>query len=184
MTLRTTGGRTATLLRTAGALALATTLVAGCQTGGPQRSARPAYADPQTTGSVTAAQPSLKATADLAKRWKKRPSDAKVALAYAAHLRALGSDGPALDVLRETLRHTPDDPRLLAETGKLLARSGEPGEAERVLAKAISVGVRDWRVHSAHGAVLDQLEGRRRRSRRPSRCSAFSSWADLIPGQS
>lgn len=110
--------------------------------------------DNLTTGSVAA--PSIKETASAGKKWEADPGNAKLGIAYARQLQALGQNYEALKVLEEVVRRNPDDIQLDIYYGKQLAQHGRAGEAVRVLEKVAAAGKADWKTQSALGSALDQ----------------------------
>jgi Flp pilus assembly protein TadD len=129
-------------------LALATGLSA-CKT---TRSA--SGADPMTTGSVTSAGPSLKATARAAKVWKADMSNIRAGLAYARQLEALEQTGSQLAVLKKLVSYHPKDMGLRAYYGRALLKGGRHVQAEGVFRAMITAGQRDWKTYNALGSAL------------------------------
>ena len=133
-------------------LALAASLLAGCQS-----------RDPTTTGSVSFGAPSgseadlRRQSADLGPRVQANPGNPDLALEYARILRALGQTNQALAVLQQAALRTPNHSGLLAAYGKVLADTGRYREAAAVLANAHRPEAPDWRILSTQGAVADQL---------------------------
>jgi Flp pilus assembly protein TadD len=128
-------------------LALVATLMAGCAT---RRAA-----DPGTTGSI--AQVSRSDVEALADRYKDHPTDRQTMLGYARALGLAGRWPEAVAVLREGVLKTPGDKDIAAAYGKALASNGNFEEALKVVRQTNSDTTPDWRLLSAEGAILDQL---------------------------
>ena len=139
-------------------VAVAATLamgLAGCQTSAPS----------DITGSlgdnVEAGRPAADPRRDLEiahDRFKANPKDAEAALQYAKTLRATGQRAQAVAVLEQVTLAQPGNKALLAGYGRALADNGNFQQAFDVLGRAHSPDDPDWRILSAQGAALDQLD--------------------------
>jgi len=139
-------------------VAVAATLamgLAGCQTSAPS----------DITGSlgdnVEAGRPAADPRRDLEiahDRFKANPKDAEAALQYARTLRATGQRAQAVAVLEQVTLAQPGDKALLAGYGRALADNGNFQQAFDVLGRSHTPDDPDWRILSAQGAALDQLE--------------------------
>jgi len=139
-------------------VAVAATLamgLAGCQTSAPS----------DITGSlgynVEAGRPAADPRRDLEiahDRFKANPKDAEAALQYAKTLRATGQRAQAVAVLEQVTLAQPGNKALLAGDGRALADNGNFQQAFDVLGRAHSPDDPDWRILSAQGAALDQLD--------------------------
>lgn len=139
----------------AAAVALAVT---GCKSTDKTRlSLFGARAKPVVTGSIPNTSPSLSRTRKLAARWRARPGHAGIGLAYAKHLRSLGSHAQARAILRKTVQRNPKNRDVLIAYANELARAGELKAAFRLLQRAHRHGAPDWRVYSAQGTVYDRM---------------------------
>ncbi|MGI9413865.1 MAG: tetratricopeptide repeat protein [Hyphomicrobiales bacterium] len=134
----------------AGVILITGTLLTGCKT-------TKRDADPTVTGSVTAANPMIKRTQELARHWEKDTSNIDAALSYSASLKAIGSQAQAVNVLRQTAIKNPGDQRMMIALGKELAAAGQLEEADKVLQKAIATGPVTWQLQSTMGTVLDRM---------------------------
>ncbi|WP_407146323.1 tetratricopeptide repeat protein [Bradyrhizobium sp. ORS 86] len=91
-------------------------------------------------------------------RVRTNPRDADAALKYAKALRATGQREQAVAVLEQAVLAQPGNKPLLAGYGRALADNGNFQQAFDVLGRAHSPDDPDWRILSAQGAVLDQLD--------------------------
>ena len=98
------------------------------------------------------------AIAYLSKRYEKKPKDKNIGLGYANALRMSGRDDQALSVMQQMVIHHPTDNNVLSAYGKALASTGELAKALKVIHRAQRPDNPDWRLFSAEGAILDQLE--------------------------
>ena len=144
--------RLARLLASAAVAAILAVGLGGCQT----------MSD--ITGSVTSkaetspdADP-RRAVDVYGERYRANPKDADVALAYGQALRATGQRAQAVAVLEQATISHPGNKALLAGYGRALADNGNFQQAFDVLSRAHNPDDPDWRILSAQGAVLDQLE--------------------------
>lgn len=122
--------------------------------------------DRMTTGSIGPSgkpvsqmtMPELKqATQYWQARYQKDPKSKKVGLNFATSLRMTGRGEQALAVMREMAIKHPEDQEVLAGYGKALAGAGQLQKALNVVKRAQRPDNPDWRLHSAAGAILDQL---------------------------
>lgn len=90
--------------------------------------------------------------------YKRNPKDRDAGLTYALLLRMTGRDEQALAVMRQMVIYHPTDNGVLSAYGKALASTGNLKEALGVIERAQRPDRPDWRLLSAQGAILDQLE--------------------------
>ncbi len=93
----------------------------------------------------------------IAPRYRDKPEDAAIALAYAQALRASGQRTQATSVLQQATFYHPGNTALLGAYGRALSDVGNLEQALDVLNRAHTPDQPDWRILSAQGAVLDQL---------------------------
>lgn len=93
----------------------------------------------------------------LRERYRAKPGDTEVALAYGKALRESGQRSQAVAVLEQAVMGHSGNKALLAAYGRALADNGNFQQAFDVLTKAHSPEDPDWRILSAQGAVLDQM---------------------------
>src|SRR5882724_9321561 len=131
--------------------------LSACQTSGPS----------DITGSLGETAEPGQASADPRRdidtyrdRVRANPKDADAALKYARALRATGQRAQAVAVLEQAVLAQPGNKALLAGYGRALADNGNFQQAFDVLGRAHTPEDRDWRILSAQGAVLDQLDRR------------------------
>ena len=129
---------------------LATTAVAallgGCtQTGLPfaSLSSEPKLAAADEIGAVT----------QWNAAYAKNPQDPKMALGYAAALKAIGSRDRALEVLTAGYRANQDNGEIAAELGRLALDMNRLDIAAQTLKVAEAQGVNDWKTLSAQGTL-------------------------------
>lgn len=142
--------------------------------------------DPTRTGSVSrnskpvdqmSASELQGALGQLSRQYERRPKNRNIGLAYASALRTAGKDDQALAVMQRMVIHHPEDNEVLAAYGKALASSGDLLKALDVINRAQRPDNPDWRLLSAQGAVLDQLE-------RPQEARQFYRNAlDIVPNE-
>ncbi|MCC8940875.1 tetratricopeptide repeat protein [Bradyrhizobium sp. Arg68] len=143
--------------RFAGTMSAAILLIglSACQTSGPS----------DITGSLgDMAEPSP-APSDVRRdieayheRVRANPKDVDATLKYSRALRATGQRAQAVAVLEQAVLAQPGNKPLLAGYGRALADNGNFQQAFEVLGRAHSPEDPDWRILSAQGAVLDQLD--------------------------
>ncbi|MBZ9705799.1 tetratricopeptide repeat protein [Mesorhizobium sp. ESP7-2] len=153
-TNRTINIRGKRLITTAFTLALAAG-VAGCAT------------DKLTTGSIgrTSGKPLEtmsagelhNATAALGQSYARSPNDKRIATNFAAALQMDGDADQSLAVMRKLAIAYPKDRDVLAAYGKALAANGQFEAALDAVRRAQTPEYPDWRLVSAEGAILDQL---------------------------
>lgn len=134
------------------AVALAAASLAGCTTRGGGSAtfgmSRPA---PGTQADVQAAAQHWQA------RFERNPADEQAAFAYSRALLAQDQRAQAVAVLQRAVVAAQGNRFLQGELGKALASNGQFQEALNVFTQAHSPDRPDWRILSAHGAVLDQV---------------------------
>ncbi len=123
--------------------------------------------DPRHTGSVRVSPGSV-ANMTVAQlegqlqradaNYKRNPKDKRSGLIFGALLRMTGRDEQALAVMRQLVIHHPQDNDVLSAYGKALAATGNLREALGVIERAQRPDRPDWRLLSAQGAILDQME--------------------------
>ncbi|MCB1422501.1 MAG: tetratricopeptide repeat protein [Nitratireductor sp.] len=91
-------------------------------------------------------------------QYERRPKSKQAGLNYADALRTAGRNEQALAVMHQMVIHHPEDNDVLAAYGKALASNGELQKALDVIGRAQHDDHPDWRLLSAQGAVLDQLD--------------------------
>ena len=91
-------------------------------------------------------------------RVRANPKDADAALQYAKALRATGQRAQAAAVMEQATLAQPGNKALLAGYGRALADNGNFQQAFDVLGRAHTPEDPDWRILSAQGAVLDQMD--------------------------
>ena len=113
----------------------------------------------------------------LSKRYEKKPKDKRIGLGYANALRMSGRDDQALSVMQQMVIHHPTDNDVLSAYGKALASTGELAKALKVIHRAQRPDNPDWRLFSAEGAILDQLD-------RPQEAREYYRKAlQIVPGE-
>ncbi|MBR0937777.1 tetratricopeptide repeat protein [Bradyrhizobium jicamae] len=146
--------------RLAGAASAAILLIglSACQTSGPSDIA-------DITGSLGDKADQTQASADprrdletYRERVHANPKDVDAALQYAKALRATGQRAQAAAMLEQAVLAQPNNKALLAGYGRALADNGNFQQAFDVLGRAHTPEDPDWRILSAQGAVLDQLD--------------------------
>ena len=91
-------------------------------------------------------------------RYRANLKDADAALQYAKALRATGQRAQAAAVMEQATLAQPGNKALLAGYGRALADNGNFQQAFDVLGRAHTPEDPDWRILSAQGAVLDQMD--------------------------
>ena len=102
---------------------------------------------------------------ELGRRYEAKPADAKLAMAYAAGLRAEDRHAQAVAVLQDAVAKNPNDLALIGAFGKALADAGRLKEAAAALERAHTPERPNWSVLSAQGSVADQLGDHERAQR-------------------
>lgn len=123
--------------------------------------------DPTKTGSIRGINkpieqmsvPELQHAASiLGKQYDRNPNSRAVGLNYASVLRSTGRNEQALAVMQQIVIKHPEDNDVLSEYGKTLAATGNFKKALKVIQRAQRPDRPDWRLFSAQGAILDQLD--------------------------
>ncbi|MEM7214068.1 MAG: tetratricopeptide repeat protein [Pseudomonadota bacterium] len=91
-------------------------------------------------------------------KYQKKPRNKQIGLYYANVLRATGKNEQALAVMQQMVIHHPEDNDILAAYGKALAATGNFPKALKIIDRAQRPDRPDWRLFSAQGAILDQLD--------------------------
>ncbi len=126
----------------------------GCQTSGPS-DITGSIGDKAETSQAVDPRRDIEASHE---RFRANPKDGEAALKYAKALRATGQRAQAVAVLEQATIGQPGNKALLAGYGRALADNGNFQQAFDVLGQAHSPEDPDWRILSAQGAVLDQLD--------------------------
>jgi Flp pilus assembly protein TadD len=116
--------------------------------------------DPTMTGAIAnpvTAEDFDKAVAYWSQRYQARPKDRDVAISYAAALQRVGQADQAATMLTQAALAFPRDRSVLAALGKAQASSGDLQQALSTLQQAESPDQPDWKLMSAEGAILDQM---------------------------
>ncbi|MEO0326968.1 MAG: tetratricopeptide repeat protein [Pseudomonadota bacterium] len=123
--------------------------------------------DPTRTGSIGGSRgksieqmtvTELQHTANrLGQQYERNPNDKQVGISYANVLRTTGRNEQALAVMQQMVIKHPQDNDVLSAYGKSLAASGNLEKALKVIQRAQRPDRPDWRLFSAQGAILDQL---------------------------
>ena len=123
--------------------------------------------DPTRTGSIGSRNKPLEkmtvqeleqVTRTYGKKYDRAPKDKAVGLGYANVLRTTGRNEQALAVMQQMVIHHPKDNDVLSAYGKALAATGNLKKALGVIERAQRPDRPDWKLFSAHGAILDQLD--------------------------
>ena len=123
--------------------------------------------DPTTTGSIGGSNTPLeKMTVQqlqqtsnrMGRLYDRSPKDKEIGLRYADILRITGRNEQALAVMQQVVIHHPEDNDVLSAYGKALAATGNFVKALKVIERAQRPDRPDWRLFSAQGAILDQLD--------------------------
>ncbi len=123
--------------------------------------------DPTKTGSITRGNKPIEqmsvqeldhAVRVAGKKYTRNPKDKGTGLYYANVLRTTGRNEQALAVMQQMVIHHPEDNDILAAYGKALAASGNLSKALKIIERAQRPDRPDWRLYSAQGAILDQLD--------------------------
>jgi Flp pilus assembly protein TadD len=85
--------------------------------------------------------------------YAKSPQDPKMAVGYAAALKAIGSRDRAMEVLTAGYRANPDNGAIAAELGRLALDMNRLDIASQTLKVAEAEGVSDWKTLSAQGTL-------------------------------
>lgn len=95
--------------------------------------------------------------AQLSARYQSNPRDNRVAMQFAAALRAAGQPGQAVAVLQQSLTYTSNDPTLSIAYAKALAADGSFDQALNVINDNIRPEAPDWNALVVKGAIYDQM---------------------------
>lgn len=123
--------------------------------------------DPTTTGSIRGinkpiAQMSVpelqQAASILGQQYDRKPNDKAIGIKFASVLRSTGRNEQALAVMQQVAIKHPEDNDVLSEYGKTLAATGNFKKALGIIERAQRPDRPDWRLFSAKGAILDQLD--------------------------
>ena len=90
-------------------------------------------------------------------QYQRNPKDKRIGMQFAAALRTTGRNEQALAVMQQVVIHHPDDRQVLANYGKALAGAGDLPKALKTIQRAQTPDNPDWKLHSAEGAIYDQL---------------------------
>lgn len=94
----------------------------------------------------------------LSQKYSKKPKAKGTGLTYANALRMAGRDDQALAVMQQLVIAHPEDNQILSAYGKALASNGDLLRALEVIKRAQRPDNPDWKLLSAEGAILDQLD--------------------------
>lgn len=94
----------------------------------------------------------------LGRQYDRKPGNKQVGLSYANVLRTTGRNEQALAVMQQLVIKHPEDNDVLSAYGKSLAASGNLTKALQVIERAQRPDRPDWRLFSAQGAILDQMD--------------------------
>jgi Flp pilus assembly protein TadD len=93
----------------------------------------------------------------IGEQFRRNPTDANLAIAYAQALRQNGQQAQAAAILQQTSIKHPKNQAVLGAYGRALADNGQYQQALDVLARAHTPDRPDWRILNAQGTVLDQM---------------------------
>ncbi len=122
--------------------------------------------DPRSTGSVRGLNKPIEqmsvqelnyAASELGKQYDRNPRSKPIGLKYSDVLRSTGRNEQALAVMQQIVIKHPTDNDVLSAYGKALAATGNFKKALKVIQRAQRPDRPDWRLFSAQGAILDQL---------------------------
>ncbi len=85
------------------------------------------------------------------------PTNIRAAVGLMQSLRELGAGDQARDVADKIIVARPDDVAVLAEVGKVRLATGQVPEAVRLLQRATTLDLQDWKSRSALGVAHDRL---------------------------
>lgn len=97
------------------------------------------------------------AVQDFAQKYQNKPSDIRIAIYYAAALRAAGQPGQAVSVLERARTEHPRSRDVALAYAKALASNGQFNQALNIIDMAIRVEAPHWNSLSVKGAILDQM---------------------------
>jgi Flp pilus assembly protein TadD len=162
----------ARLLASAAIAAVLALSVAGCKTTGDDITGSIGKSDPPRT------EAEWRQSLDLwACRYRDKPCDADIAIAYARALRATDQRAQAVAVLEPASIRNPNNMPLLGAYGRALADAGNYQQALDTLSRAHTPDQPDWRILNAQGAVLDQM-GRHAEAQR-----IYSAALKIVPDE-
>lgn len=92
-----------------------------------------------------------------AAKMEANPRDVPTAIGFSKQLRSENQFDDAIGVMLQASANSPNDPRVLAELGKILIERGAPNEGLALLDQAADTLTTDWTIMSARGVALDQL---------------------------
>jgi Flp pilus assembly protein TadD len=98
------------------------------------------------------------AARSIGTEYARKPKDRNAGLNYATLLRMTGKNDQALAVMRQVAINYPSDRDVLAAYGKALAGAGQFEQALATINRAQTPDRPDWRLKSAAGAILDQMD--------------------------
>jgi Flp pilus assembly protein TadD len=98
------------------------------------------------------------AEAATGRAYEKQSKDRNIGMNYANLLMMTGKNQQALAVMQQVAINHPSDREVLAAYGKTQAAAGQLEQALATITRAQTPDRPDWRLYSAEGAVLDQLD--------------------------
>jgi Flp pilus assembly protein TadD len=98
------------------------------------------------------------AAARIGNAYERAPQDRTVGMGYASILQMTGNDSQALAVMQQVAIHHPSDQEVLAAFAKAQAAAGDFERALQSIQRAQTPDRPDWKLLSAEGAILDQLD--------------------------
>lgn len=123
--------------------------------------------DPRSTGSIRGINKPIEqmsvselnfTASQLGKQYDRNPRSKPIGLMYADVLRSTGRNEQALAVMQQVVIKHPTDNDVLSAYGKSLAATGNFKKALKVIERAQRPDRPDWKLFSAQGAILDQLD--------------------------
>ena len=99
-----------------------------------------------------------RAAESIGKTYEANPKNRSAGLNYANVLRMTGRNAQALAVMQQVAIANPTDRDVLAAYGKAQAAAGQLEQALATVGRAQTPDRPDWKLKSAEGAILDQLE--------------------------
>ena len=137
------------------ALAAAALLVSGCAKNNTTLSS---HGNAPVINELTSQEDLANAIQHWAKIYRAQPKSRPASLNYAAALRMAGQTGQAVAVLQRAAIYHSTDRQVQAAFGKALAADGKLEMALATISRAQTPDRPDWKLVSAEGAILDQLE--------------------------
>jgi Flp pilus assembly protein TadD len=98
------------------------------------------------------------AEAGTGRAYEQQSKDRNIGMNYANLLMMTGKNQQALAVMQQVAINHPSDRDVLAAYGKTQAAAGQLEQALATITRAQTPDRPDWRLYSAEGAVLDQLD--------------------------